>query len=86
MVEATRRAVAEETDRSTGTVGRLRRRVAQILAEDPDPPAMPAQRTFYRLVERLGLGQAHLRLGAHPPVAGQAARRPVRHGHRGPAR
>jgi putative transposase len=57
VVEATRRAIAEETDRSTGTVGRLRRRVAQILAEDPDPPAMPAQRTFYRLVERLASGK-----------------------------
>ena len=35
VVEATRRAIVEETDRSTGTVGRLRRRVAQILAERP---------------------------------------------------
>ena len=33
VVEATRQAIAEETDRSTGTVGRLRRRVEQILAE-----------------------------------------------------
>ena len=35
VVEATRQAIAEETDRSTGTVGRLRRRVEQLLAEPP---------------------------------------------------
>ncbi len=33
VVEATRQAIAEETDRSTGTVGRLRHRVEQLLAE-----------------------------------------------------
>ena len=32
VVAATRQAIEEETDRSTGTVGRLRRRVEQILA------------------------------------------------------
>jgi putative transposase len=57
VVDATRRAIVEETDRSTGTVGRLRRRVAQILAEAPDPPPMPPERTFYRLVERLASGR-----------------------------
>jgi putative transposase len=62
VVEATRRAIAAETDRSTGTVGRLRRCVEQILAEqilaaDSDPPVMPSERTFYRLVERLAAGK-----------------------------
>ena len=55
VVEATRRVIAEETDRSTGTVGRLRRRVEQLLAETipaGDRPAMPPERTFYRLVAR----------------------------------
>jgi hypothetical protein len=62
VVEATRRAIAEETDRSTGTVGRLRRRVAQLLAEaaaetgDAAPP-VPPERTFYRLVARLAAGK-----------------------------
>jgi len=62
VVEATRRAIAEETDRSTGTVGRLRRRVAQLLAEaasetgDAAPP-VPPERTFYRLVQRLSAGK-----------------------------
>jgi putative transposase len=62
VVEATRRAIAEETDRSTGTVGRLRRRVAQLLAEaaaetgDATPP-VPPERTFYRLVARLSAGR-----------------------------
>jgi hypothetical protein len=57
VVEAARRAISEQTDRSTGTVGRLRRRVGQLLAEDPDPPPMPPERTFYRLVARLSAGR-----------------------------
>ena len=57
VVDATRRAISEETNRATGTVGRLRRRVIQILAEEPDPPALPSQRTFYRLVARLASGK-----------------------------
>jgi hypothetical protein len=60
VVAATRQAIAEETDRSTGTVGRLRRRVEQLLAETAqagDRPAMPPERTFYRLVERLASGR-----------------------------
>lgn len=62
VVEATRQAIAEQTDRSTGTVGRLRRRVAQLLAEaaaetgHPAPP-VPPERTFYRLVARLSAGR-----------------------------
>ncbi len=60
VVEATRRAISEQTDRSTGTVGRLRRRVEQLLAEATetgDGPAMPPERTFYRLVARLSAGK-----------------------------
>ncbi len=59
IVEATRTAIAGETDRSTGTVARLHRRVGQLLTElhGPDAPALPAQRTFYRLVARLSAGQ-----------------------------
>jgi putative transposase len=60
VVEATRQAIAEETGRSTGTVGRLRRRVEQLLAEtvpDGERPVMPSERTFYRLVERLASGR-----------------------------
>ena len=88
VVEAARQAIAEETDRSTGTVGRLRRRVEQLLAgtsQAGDRPMMPPERTFYRLVERLAGGLAHLRLGPHPPLAGQSARGAVRRGDRGPA-
>lgn len=57
---ATRKAIAEETNRSTGTVGRLQRRVEQILAEQDsaDPgEVMPSRATFYRLVERLSGGR-----------------------------
>ena len=60
VVEATQRAISEQTDRSTGTVARLRRRVEQLLAEATetgDRPAMPPERTFYRLVERLASGR-----------------------------
>ncbi|SFM50866.1 Mu transposase, C-terminal [Saccharopolyspora antimicrobica] len=59
VVEAIRRAIAEEADRSTGTVVRLRRRVEQILVEvhgDGAPP-LPAHATFYRLVKRLSQGK-----------------------------
>ena len=61
VVDAVRRAVAEETDRSTGTVDRLRRRTAQILAAEhgmADPsPVMPSRATFYRLVARVSSGR-----------------------------
>jgi putative transposase len=60
VVEATRQAIAEETDRSTGTVGRLRRRVEQLLAETSEVgegPVMPPERTFYRLAGRLASGR-----------------------------
>ena len=60
VVEATRQAITEETDRSTGTVLRLRRRVETLLvaaAGDDERPEMPPERTFYRLVERLAAGK-----------------------------
>jgi len=60
VVEATRQAISEETGRSTGTVARLRRRAEQLLAETTeagDRPAMPPERTFYRLVARLSAGK-----------------------------
>ena len=61
VVDAVRRAVAEETDRSTGTVDRLRRRTVLILAAEhglEDPPAvMPSRATFYRLVARVSAGR-----------------------------
>ena len=60
VVAATRQAIAEETGRSTGTVGRLRRRVEQILAGTAQAgggPVMPPGRTFYRLAERLASGR-----------------------------
>ena len=59
VVAAVRQAVEEETDRSTGTVDRLRRRVEQILtAEVADPSVlMPSRATFYRLVARVSAGR-----------------------------
>jgi hypothetical protein len=61
VVEAARQAVAEETNRSTGTVDRLRRRVEQILAAQhgvADPASvMPSRTTFYRLVGRISAGK-----------------------------
>jgi putative transposase len=61
VVDAVCRAVAEETDRSTGTVDRLRRRTEQILAAEHglgDPSeVMPSRATFYRLVGRVAAGQ-----------------------------
>lgn len=59
VVDAVRQAVTEETSRSTGTRGRLRRRVEQILAEvhGLDASVMPARTTFYRLAERVSEGR-----------------------------
>jgi putative transposase len=59
LVAAVRQAIGEETERSTGTVARLRRRVEQILAEqyEPGEVVLPARRTFYRLVNGLAAGK-----------------------------
>ncbi len=61
VVDAVRRAVTEETDRSTGTVDRLRRRTMQILAAEhgvSEPSSvMPSRATFYRLVARVSAGR-----------------------------
>jgi transposase InsO family protein len=60
VITAIEKAVAGETDRSTGTVTRLRRRVAQILAAEHgiDPArVMPPRTTFYRLAARISAGR-----------------------------
>jgi putative transposase len=59
VVQAARQAIAEETDRSTGTVGRLARRTEQLLAatHGPAAPPLPSRPTFYRLVARLSEGR-----------------------------
>ena len=59
VIAAIQQAIGEETDRSTGTVGRLRRRVEQILAADQAAtrPAMPPRATFYRLAAQLSAGR-----------------------------
>lgn len=59
IVEAMRTAIAEQTDKSSGTAGRVQRRTRQILAAEygQDGPAMPSERTFYRLFAALSKGQ-----------------------------
>ncbi|WP_323746868.1 TnsA-like heteromeric transposase endonuclease subunit [Catenulispora pinisilvae] len=60
VVDAVRQAVREQTQASTGTVDRLRRRVEQILAgqdDGQDPVVMPSRATFYRLVQRVSAGK-----------------------------
>jgi len=60
LVAAIRQAIDDETDLSTGTVSRLQRRVTKSLVAQygaQDAPAMPSQRTFYRLVKRLSAGR-----------------------------
>ena len=60
VLQAIGQAVAEETNRSTGTVARLRRRVEQILASQHgvDPVSvMPARATFYRLAGQISAGR-----------------------------
>lgn len=59
VIEATRTAMVEQTDASTGTRGRLRRRVGQLLAaaHGPGEVDMPPRSTFYRLLKQLEAGQ-----------------------------
>jgi putative transposase len=60
VISAIEKAVAGERDRSTGTVTRLRRRVAQILAAEHglDPAlVMPSRTTFYRLAAQISAGR-----------------------------
>lgn len=59
VLEAIAKAVSEETDESTGTVDRLRRKVEKILEGDGTDPAavMPARATFYRLAARADAGR-----------------------------
>ena len=57
VVAAIRRALAEQTEMSTGTRGRLRRRVTQLVSAEYGPDvALPSAATFYRLVSRLQAG------------------------------
>jgi transposase InsO family protein len=59
VVEAVRRAMAEQVDRSTGTRTRLRRRVEALLDEQHGPGAvtLPPKTTFYRLLGAVEAGQ-----------------------------
>ena len=58
VVIAARRALAEQTDTSTGTRGRVRRRVEQLLVEAHGPGVVdvPPASTFYRLLASLDTG------------------------------
>jgi hypothetical protein len=59
IVAVIRRLVDEETDMSTGTVSRLRRKTEKALRAEygEAAPKMPSQATFYRLVNRLAEGR-----------------------------
>ena len=59
VVEAIQQVIGEETDRLTGTVSRVERKVRKILEAryGAQAPPLPSQRTFYRLVERLSSGK-----------------------------
>ena len=74
VVDAVRQAVSEETGKSTGTRGRLRRRVEQILAETHGLDACGhAGQDDVLPAGGAGLArQAHVRVCADPPVAGPA--------------
>lgn len=58
VVAAARQALAEQVDTSTGTRGRVRRRVVQLLSEEHGPGvvAIPPASTFYRLLSALDTG------------------------------
>ncbi|MFJ5843059.1 hypothetical protein ACIQGO_41160 [Streptomyces shenzhenensis] len=58
VVSAVAEVLAAQVDESTGTRGRLRRRVESLLAERHGPGAvpMPSKSAFYRLVEAMSEG------------------------------
>jgi putative transposase len=59
VVDAVRQAVREQAGASTGTVGAVRRRTEQILAEAGTEPAevMPSRAGFYRLARTVSQGK-----------------------------
>jgi putative transposase len=59
VVDALKQAMAEETDRSTGTAARLRRRMEQIVIAEHgvDVVPLPSKATFHRLVAVVGAGR-----------------------------
>ncbi|WP_211275623.1 Mu transposase C-terminal domain-containing protein [Actinoplanes rectilineatus] len=59
VVAAMLTAIGEQTHQSTGTATRVRRRTQQILSADygNEAPAMPPERTFYRLFAVLSAGK-----------------------------
>jgi putative transposase len=59
LVAAMLIAIGEQTHQSTGTATRVRRRTQQILTAEhgQDAPAMPPERTFYRLFASLSAGR-----------------------------
>ncbi|MCO6004032.1 Mu transposase C-terminal domain-containing protein [Actinoallomurus purpureus] len=59
VVAALRTAVVEQTDRSTGTAERLRRRMEQIIAEEHGAGVvpLPSKATFYRLLAVVSAGR-----------------------------
>lgn len=59
VVVAARAAIAEQTSASTGTRGRVQRRVEQLLAAEhgPGSVALPPKSTFYRLLATLEGGR-----------------------------
>lgn len=82
VMVAIEKAVPAQTDRSTGTVSRLRRRVEKILTNECgiDPAqVMPSRATFYRLVRQVAAGRhtfgsAPTRRSLAQPPAGRSAR------------
>ena len=76
-----RQAIEEATEDSTRTASFVIWRTEQILKDGIDAggeAVAPSQRTLYRLFDKLARGQAHHRVGAHPPVAGRPPGRAVR--------
>lgn len=75
VLEAINRAIDAETNESTGTVDRLRRRVEQHLQANGVDPAevMPSRPTFYRLVKRAARGRHTF---ASAPTRRSLAKRP----------
>ena len=74
-----RQAIGEADQESSRTAGFMFWRTGQILAERPGTAGRFRRgRTLYRLFDTLAHGQAHHRVGPHPPVAGRPAGRAVR--------
>ena len=75
LVAVARQVIEAETHASTGTRGRLIRRVIKAVedAYGPGVVPLPGRSTFYKLIDVAGRRAAHVRVGGDSPAGRQPA-------------